>query len=291
MRWKEDFQSYLRLDKGLSESTIEAYVSDLSLIEKESGVQPPFLRESQIFEALERWHDAGTSPASIRRKISSVRAFFFFLQLKDPKIVDPTAKLDLAKKSRSLPKTLTKDQIEALFASPKIDTNEGILDRTLLEVFYASGMRVSELASAKRKDLKLEEGLLLVQGKGSKQRMVPLSPRACEWLKKYLSEVYPTENLGFACEELFVVGGEKAHPLSRQEIWKKIKIHATKAGIPKASPHSLRHSFASHLLSGGMNLRSVQMLLGHQDISTTQIYTHVEEKRLIEGHKKFHPRK
>lgn len=291
MRWKEDFQSYLRLDKGLSESTIQAYLSDLQLLEDHSGVEPPLLQEQQIFEALEHWHQSGVSNASIRRKISSVRALFLYLQLKNSKIVDPTAKLELAKKPRSLPKTLTKEQIEALLTSPNVETHEGILDRTILEVFYASGMRVSELASAKRKDLKLEEGILLVHGKGSKQRMVPLGARASEWLKKYLLEVYPKENLGFACEELFVVGKEKARPLTRQEIWKKIKTYAALSGIPKASPHSLRHSFASHLLSGGMNLRSVQMLLGHEDISTTQIYTHVEEKRLLEAHKKFHPRK
>lgn len=291
MRWKEDFQSYLRLDKGLSESTIEAYLSDLQLLENQSGVEPPLLQEQQIFEALEHWHDSGVSNASIRRKISSLRALFLYLQLKNPKTVDPTVKLELAKKPRSLPKMLTKEQIEALLTAPNVETHEGILDRTILEVFYASGMRVSELATAKRKDLKLEEGLLLVHGKGSKQRMVPLSARASEWLQKYLLEVYPKENLGFACEELFVVGKEKARPLTRQEIWKKIKTYATRAGIPKASPHSLRHSFASHLLSGGMNLRSVQMLLGHEDISTTQIYTHVEEKRLLEAHKKFHPRK
>ncbi len=291
MQWKADFQNYLRLDKGLAETTIEAYLSDLQLLEKESGVEPPLWQEAQIQAALERWHNAGVSNASIRRKISSVRGFFLFLQQKNPKIVDPTAKIDLAKRTRSLPKTLTKKQIDALLASPDVKTKAGVFDRTLLEVFYASGMRVSELATAKRKDLKLDEGLLLVQGKGSKQRMVPLGPQACEWLKKYLAEIYPQENLGFACAELFVVGGENARPLSRQEIWKKIKFHAARAGIPAASPHSLRHSFASHLLSGGMNLRSVQMLLGHQDISTTQIYTHVEEKRLVEGHKKFHPRK
>jgi integrase/recombinase XerD len=291
MHWKADFQNYLRLDKGLAETTIAAYLSDLQLLEAESGVEPPLLQEKQIQEALERWRNSGVTNASVRRKISSVRSFFLFLQQKNPQIIDPTARIDLAKRTRSLPKTLSKNQIDALLASPDVTSTDGIFDRTLLEVFYASGMRVSELAAAKRKDLKLEEGLLLIQGKGSKQRMVPLGPRACEWLKKYLAEIYPRENLGFACEELFVVGGEKARPLSRQEIWKKIKVHAARAGIPKASPHSLRHSFASHLLSGGMNLRSVQMLLGHEDISTTQIYTHVEEKRLVEGHKKFHPRK
>jgi integrase/recombinase XerD len=291
MKWQEGFCAYLRLDKGLSEKTIEAYLSDLTIIEKESDCEAPLLKEKQILEALDRWRVSGLSSASIRRKISSIKSLFFFLQQKDIRLVDPTAKIELAKKSRSLPKTLSIEQVEKLLEQPKLDSPEGLMDRAILELFYASGIRVSELANAKRKDLKIEEKILLVQGKGSKERFVPFSDRAGKWLQKYLIEAYPKLNLGFVREELFVLGGENPRPISRQEIWKKIKIYAKAAKIPDISPHSLRHCFATHLLSGGMNLRSVQMLLGHKDISTTQIYTHVEEKRLIEGHKKFHPRK
>jgi integrase/recombinase XerD len=291
MKWQEGFCAYLRLDKGLSEKTIEAYLSDLKILEKESNCEAPLFQEKQILEALNRWRVSGLSPASIRRKISSVKALFFFLQQKDIQLVDPTAKIELAKKTRTLPKTLSIQQVESLLEQPKLDSPEGLMDRAILELFYASGLRVSELANAKRKDLKIEEKILLVQGKGSKERFVPFSDRAKNWLNKYLLEAYPKLNLGFAREELFVLGGENPRPISRQEIWKKIKIYAKSAKIPDISPHSLRHCFATHLLSGGMNLRSVQMLLGHKDISTTQIYTHVEEKRLIEGHKKFHPRK
>ena len=282
------FAAYMRIDRGLSENTIQCYLSDLLLMEKELGHSIEHATE----ESLRTWMQEHQKLArsSVQRKISSVRSFITFLTQSDLNRTNPTANLDLPKKQRLLPITLNQNEMTLLIAAPDTRTEEGMRDRSILELMYATGLRASELTSLKRKDLQLEARLLKVKGKGGKERIIPFSQQAGLWLDRYL-EIYPKINPGFSEDHLFI-SFDPPSPLSRQELWQWIKAYGKKAGIEKnISPHSLRHSFATHLLEGGMNLRSVQTLLGHSDISTTQIYTHVEEKRLFEAHKKFHPRK
>lgn len=278
--WMLAFAAYLRLDKGLSEKTISSYLSDLKLLTEDA---PHRLTEADLQIALKSWREQKHKSSSIHRRVSSVRAYFLFLRQSDPTLLDPTARLELAPNKRALPKTLTQTKVLEILAQPDHDTLEGLRDRAAMELLYACGLRVSELTSLRRSDLQLPERKIKVRGKGGRERMVPLGESAAAWLDRYLKEAYPRLNPGFAHEEIFA-------PLNRQDLWQKVKAYGAQAGV-KISPHFFRHSFATHLLEGGMNLRSVQTLLGHQDISTTQIYTHVEESRLVEAHRKFHPRK
>lgn len=284
------FAAHLRLDKGLSEKTIEAYLSDLKILTRESGKQPELLTEEDLRKALERWREQSLSSASIHRKVSTVRSLFLFLRQSNPELKDPTARLDLKARQRPLPKTLSREKILKILEGPDVKTPAGLRDRTILEMLYACGLRVSELTGLKRSDLRLEEDQILVRGKGGKERIVPVGKSARSWLERYLESAYLDLNIGLEAEEIFLAESS-ARALTRQEVWELVKKYGREAGAGRISPHYFRHSFATHLLEGGMNLRSVQTLLGHQDISTTQIYTHVEEQRLVEAHKKFHPRK
>lgn len=294
--WEGAFAAYLRLDKGLSEKTIASYVSDLRLLCAASpNTAPESLAPEFIRQQLATWRVAELKATSIQRKLSSVRAYFAFLRHQNPAQTnpDPTQDLEVASPKRRLPKTISAENIQALLGAPDLTTEEGLRDKAMLELLYASGLRASELAHVKRGDLNLDEGWLKVFGKGSKERRVPVASTAIEWLQRYARDAYPKLNRGFTSDHLFVTGtNTSARPLTRQEVWRLVKTYAAKAGLPASiSPHALRHSFATHLLEGGMNLRSVQTLLGHSDISTTEIYTHVEERRLLEAHRKFHPRK
>ena len=215
---------------------------------------------------------------------------FRSLRLENPEQKDPTARLELAGQKRRLPKTLGRNVMSRILERPDVATLTGLRDRALLELLYACGLRVSEAAAMKRSQLQLEGRIVRVFGKGSKERLVPMGDSAAAWLARYLAESYPKLNPGFAAEGLFV--DERSRSLTRQEIWRLVRDYAKMAGVKNAvSPHMFPHSFATHLLEGGMNLRSVQALLGHSDIATTQAYTHVEEARLVEAHRKFHPRK
>jgi integrase/recombinase XerD len=278
------FAAYLRLDRGLSPQTISSYLGDLAALEKASGRPAELLREADMPALLERWRGEGAGSRTLSRRLSAIRCFVAFLREADPAAPDPTARIQLQAGRRSLPKSLSAASIQALLSAPDPTTLQGLRDRALLELLYACGLRASEAAALERGHLKAEEKLLRVFGKGSKERLVPVGDTALAWLQRYLAEAYPRLNPGFAEERLFL--------LTRQEIWRLVRGYAEKAGLgEKVSPHMFRHSFATHLLEGGMNLRSVQQLLGHADISTTQIYTHVEEKSLVEAHKRFHPRK
>ncbi|HEY8278528.1 MAG TPA: tyrosine recombinase [Bdellovibrionota bacterium] len=289
------FAAYLRLDRGLSEHTVAAYVSDLQTIARESSADPSSLSESALAGRISAWRSKGTSTRTMHRRLSALRAFIAFLRESQPGLPDPTAKLELSVEKRRLPKTISRPDLGGILATPDTSTDEGLRDRALLELLYACGLRVSEAANLKRSQLRLPERQLRVFGKGSKERLVPMGESAAAWLDRYLAEAYPRLNPGFACEILFVTqgkGGSEARPLNRQEIWALVRHYARSAGLDaNVSPHMFRHSFATHLLEGGMNLRSVQQLLGHSDISTTEVYTHVEQARLLEAHKKFHPRK
>jgi integrase/recombinase XerD len=283
------FAAYLRLDRGLSERTIASYVGDLELLAREAGKPAHDVAEDDLEKALSRWRAEGAGSRTLHRRLSSLRAYVAFLRETNPNHADPTARLELAVEKRRLPKTIAHASIQAILAAPDVATPEGLRDRALLELLYACGLRASEAADLERSGLRLEERILRVFGKGAKERLVPVGDSAAAWLSRYLAESYPKLNPGFACEKLFVAGGRR---LTRQEIWALVKAHARAAGVKEnVSPHMFRHSFATHLLEGGMNLRSVQALLGHADISTTQVYTHVEETRLVDAHRKFHPRK
>lgn len=242
------------------------------------------LSEDEAQEIFHSLQSENLKNSSLHRKLSALKAFYDFLLHENPSRKNPTAKIEIPKNKRGLPKTLSQEEIKLLLQTPNTDTDEGIRARAIIELLYSSGLRVSELTELKRSDIHSKEKILKVMGKGSKERLIPIGDNALNWLEQYLLLSYPKLNPGFAQESLFL--------LNRQDVWKLVKTTAKKAGITKnISPHLLRHSFATHLLENGMNLRSVQTLLGHSDISTTQIYTHVEEKRLLEAHQKFHPRK
>lgn len=287
------FAAYLRLDRGLSERTIESYLGDLQLLEKGAQKNLSALEERDLELELSNWRAAGTSTRTIQRRLSALRAYVEFLRTTQPDHLDPTARFEIKSEKRRLPKTISPKSLQAILEAPKTDSPEGLRDRALLELLYACGLRASEAASLERAQLKLHEKLLRAFGKGGKERLIPIGESAAAWLSRYLAEAYPKMNPGFECERLFVKREKNStHPLTRQEIWALVKAHAQAAGVPEnISPHMFRHSFATHLLEGGMNLRSVQQLLGHADISTTEVYTHVEEARLLEAHRKFHPRK
>lgn len=279
------FLAHLRLDKGVSEKTLLAYGSDLEQWLAFLGKRAPAEASADELRAfLGKLRRAGMGEASQRRKLSSLRVFHAWLIRENGAQTDPTASVEAPRVRRQLPSTLTKTEVEKIFSKVPGKDEAGVRDRAMLELLYGCGLRISELLALTPLCLRKEEKLIRVRGKGGKERLVPYGAGAERWLEAYLA-IYPRMNPGFASPLLFP-------KISRQAFWKKLREWAAAAGLSgKVSPHSLRHSFATHLLEGGMNLRSVQTLLGHSDISTTQIYTHVEEERLLEAHHRFHPRK
>ena len=288
------YAAWLRLDKGLSKNTIQSYLRDLRQFGKISG-QPKKLSgtsEQDIQAFLRKLNKEGSAHSTIQRKLSSLRSFFQFIN-QQQNALNPTALLKSPKRSHRLPKTLNEAEITLLLNAVDTSTLLGIRDRTMIELLYACGLRVSELVGLQLSNILREQQSLRVLGKGGKERFVPYGASADLWLRRYLDEVWPKLNPGFACLEIFVQPvGKRVRACDRQDFWKIIKQLAQNAGIKKnVSPHVLRHSFATHLLAGGMNLRILQTLLGHSDISTTQIYTEVEGSRLAEVHRRCHPRK
>lgn len=286
------FLEALWLEKGLSAHTQAAYRSDLGhfhLWLSERGVDFSVASRDSILDHL-AWRMAqGYSARSTARFLSSLRGFYRY-QLREGVIaIDPTLQVALPKLGRPLPKSLSEADVEALLAAPEVGEPIGLRDRALLEVLYACGLRVTELVSLTLEQLNLRQGVLRALGKGSKERLVPLGDEAIEWLQRYLREARPMLLDGRPSDVLFPsVRGEQ---MTRQAFWYRIKLHARVAGIQKPlSPHTLRHAFATHLLNHGADLRVVQMLLGHSDLSTTQIYTHVARARLQELHERHHPR-
>jgi integrase/recombinase XerD len=226
---------------------------------------------------------------STSRAISSLKRLFRYLLRQNKISTDPTLQIATPKLPRSLPKTLTEQDVEQLLQAPDVDTPLGMRDRTMLEVLYATGLRVSELVSLSVAQVSLDMGVVRVMGKGSKERLVPLGEEALDWLRRYLKEARPVLLAGKLCEALFVTA--RAAAMTRQMFWYLIKKHAKQGGVSKPlSPHTLRHAFATHLINHGADLRVVQLLLGHADISTTQIYTHVARERLKSLHAMHHPR-
>ena len=286
------FLDALWLEKGLSPHTRAAYRSDLGHFHvwlRERGIELASAGREAILDHLAWRLEQGYQARSTARLLSGLRGFYRHL-LRDGLIVeDPTLQVELPQIGRPLPKSLSEADVEALLAAPELDDPIGLRDRAMLEVLYACGLRVTELVSLTLEQVNLRQGVLRVFGKGSKERLVPLGEEAIAWVERYLREARPFLLDGKPSDVLFPsLRGEQ---MTRQTFWHRIKHQARVAGIAKPlSPHTLRHAFATHLLNHGADLRVVQMLLGHSDLSTTQIYTHIARARLQELHARHHPR-
>lgn len=286
----EEFLVYLASVKNYSHNTLLAYQSDLKDFVEFFGSFS--FDEEENFEKLRKYLEnlkKRYNPFSIARKISSIKSFFKFLELEKGFSTGFLLFLESPKLPFRLPKVLSLDEIEKLLNSPDLNDPLGIRDKAMLEVLYATGLRVSELVSLKLENLNLELGLVRVLGKGSKERLIPMGDYALKFLKIYLESV--REKLANEKSKTFVFLGRRGLPLTRQRFWQIIKDYAKKCGLEdKVSPHVIRHSFATHLLQGGADLRALQMMLGHASLSTTQIYTHLDYKKLKEIYEKHHPR-
>lgn len=286
------FLEQLWLHDGLSDNTRASYRTDLQQYAAWLGKQQLDLLSAGRSELLDylAWRmERGYKASSTARLLSVVRRFYAQLLEHGDIAEDPSALIEMPKVGRSLPDTLTEADVEALLAAPDIDEPLGLRDRCMLEVLYASGLRVSELVGLALDEVSVRQGVVRVMGKGSKERLVPLGEQALDWLERYLLQGRPLLLGVQACDVVFP--SRRGQQMTRQAFWHRIKQHAQTAGIIKPlSPHTLRHAFATHLLNHGADLRVVQMLLGHSDLSTTQIYTHVAQARLQALHAEHHPR-
>ncbi len=289
----ELFLDHLAFERGLSERTLEAYTRDITrflAFLTELGVDaPPAITPHHLRDYTYRLKDEGLAPTSIRRAQSALRTYFAFLLGDGILDGDPTERLESPRTWRRLPDVLSRDEVARLVESPDPEGDFYWRDRAILEVLYGSGLRVSELVELLRTGVDLDERMLLVFGKGSKERIVPLGGPAARTLERYLRIVRPGLDRGQTRGRVFL--NARGRPLSRQTVWSLVRTAAQAVGIErKVSPHTLRHSFATHLLEGGADLAAVQELLGHADITTTQIYTHVDRAYLNEVHRAHHPR-
>ena len=292
----EDYLHFLKIERGLSENTIKSYHRDLtryfSFLESRDITQWDKIDRYIVLDFLEELREEGKSSTTIIRMVSSLRKFHQFLRQERKTDNDPMQYIDTPKKAQKLPKTLTIKEVEKIIEAPDTSDELGIRDRAILEVMYATGLRVTELISLKLDDLHLSLGLLQTLGKGDKERIIPLGDVAIKWLEIYLENSRPEllyKNKKEKPTILFL--NYKGEGFSRQGIWKNLKVYVTEAGIEKdVTPHTLRHSFATHLLENGADLRVVQELLGHADISTTQIYTHISKNRMADVYKAHFPR-
>ena len=293
----EQFLDSIWMERGLSENTLKAYRTDLNNFVKwlthsfNENIEDKLIHieRKNIEKYLSELKEREISPRSRARLLSSLRLFYAYLLRKKEIEIDPVALIDAPKQGRSLPKTLTEEEVESLLLSPDTSTLLGLRDRVLFEVLYATGLRVTELVSLVLSQVNLQQGVIRVTGKGNKERLVPLGEEAINWLEKYLLTTRADLLKGQVTDALFVT--KRGSEMTRQAFWYLIKRYALQAEIVTAiSPHTLRHAFATHLLNHGADLRVVQMLLGHSDLSTTQIYTHVANERLKSLHSEHHPR-
>ncbi|CAM5482742.1 site-specific tyrosine recombinase XerD [Thauera mechernichensis] len=286
------FVDALWLEHGLAANTLAGYRSDLARFAawlEVRGQRLPAAGPPELTAYIGEF-SRGARPASQRRLLASCRRYYRMLLINREIAEDPTLLLDSPLAAERFPRTLSEAQVEALLAAPDDGNPQGVRDRCMLEVLYAAGLRVSELVGLKVFAVGLNDGVLRIMGKGSKERLVPMGELAADWLRRYLLEARPALLAGRSCDEVFVT--RLGSGMTRQMFWRIIKQYAVHAGIPseRISPHTLRHAFATHLLNHGADLRVVQLLLGHADISTTQIYTHVARERLKQLHSKHHPR-
>ena len=286
-----DFIHYLNVERGLAKATQVSYKQDLTtfltwLVDQKQTAFPEDFGTIQTF--LKAQNDV-KAPASVSRMISALRKFYRFLLRERVIQADPMTKIDTPKKAQHLPATLSAQEVDALMAKPDTSKPLGLRDRAIFELMYATGLRVSEVVGLRMDQLHLAMNLLQVTGKGDKERLVPVSPQATDWVNRYLQEARPRLIKHGQPKTVFV--NFHGYPLTRQGIWKNLKAYIASVGIEKdVTPHTLRHSFATRLLENGADLRVVQELLGHSDISTTQIYTHLSNQHLVAVYHKTHPR-
>ena len=284
------FLNYLAVEKGLAKNTLESYERDLRKyfhFMKAKNVDDISRTDVVSFQA--RLSAEGIATPSVARSLSAIRGFHKYLMLDGLAHMDPTVNIETPRGWKRLPKTLSSTDVDSLLNQPDLSAPIGLRDKAMLELLYATGLRASELVGLRIPDINLERGFLIVMGKGSKERAVPMGEIAITAIKQYLAGARQTLLNGKDSGLLFI--SSKRRGITRQMFWERIKFYTVKAGIGKSvSPHTLRHSFATHLLDNGADLRAVQAMLGHSDISTTQIYTHVSRERLKQIHEKYHPR-
>jgi integrase/recombinase XerD len=287
------FDDYLTLEQGASGRTIEAYRRDVGRLvdygRTRGASLPADVTSKLLREFVFHLKDVGLAPSSIRRNISAVRTYFRFLLAEGAVARDPSERLETPRRWRTLPEVLTVDEVSRLIAAPTLDDPLVFRDRAMLELAYGAGLRVSEWITIGVRDVMLEDKLVRVFGKGSKERLVPIGRSAIGAIATYTRELRPKLEKGSGKGVLFL--NARGEPLTRMGAWKILRRYVERANIEKhVSPHTLRHSFATHLLEGGADLRAVQEMLGHADISTTQIYTHVDREYLRQVHRQYHPR-
>lgn len=286
---------YLKIERGLSANTVTSYKRDiekyLTLLTEKKITQLDEVSRFEILDFLQTLRQSGAADNSIIRMVSSLRKFHQYLKRESIVSDDPMQLIDTPKKASTLPKAISPQAVEQLLEAPDTTTPLGVRDRTILELMYATGLRISELVNLKLSDMHLTMGFIQTMGKGEKERIIPLGEIASQWLDHYLdgARVYLQDQSVETSEYVFL--NSRGKGLSRQGVWKKVKQLALEAGIDQnVTPHTLRHSFATHLLENGADLRMVQELLGHADISTTQIYTHITKTRLKQVYSDYHPR-
>jgi len=285
-----EYLSFLQVEKGLSKNSLESYRRDLGRLKAQAealGREPQALGKAEVTQFIMSLSREGLAPRSVGRALSAVRGFYRFLLLDGHLKADPTADIMPPQGGQKLPRFLTQEQMERLLQAHDTTSPEGVRDRALVELLYATGLRVSELVGLTTSSVDIDAGLLFCTGKGSKQRRVPVGRSAVEWLQRYQA-ARRVLLAGRESPRLFV--GYLGRPIDRRVIWAILKRAAEKAGVEGVSPHVLRHSFATHLLEHGADTRSVQAMLGHSDLATTQIYTHVTSERIRSVYEKHHPR-
>ena len=286
----DQFLDAVWVEQGLSENTLAAYGSDLRIFAQcMQGKSLLEIEGTDISKFLAMRYKQGIGNRSSARILSSLRRFYGY-QIRENKIsIDPTALIESPHIGRPLPASLSEHDVELLLEAPEVTNDLGYRDKTMLEMLYATGLRVSELVGLKFEQVGFRQGVVRITGKGNKERLVPFGEEAMNWLEGYMSQARKNILGERQCDYLFITS--RGQGMTRQAFWHIIKRHAKKAGISKAlSPHTLRHAFATHLLNHGADLRVVQLLLGHSDLSTTQIYTHIARERLKDLHSKYHPR-
>ncbi|MDD8020556.1 MAG: site-specific tyrosine recombinase XerD [Acidobacteriota bacterium] len=285
------YRDYLTVERGLSPNTISSYLFDIEKLLGYCASQKKNLariKEPDVVNFIHLQAQSGLSARSMARLISSIKSFYCFLQLENYINKNPASRLNSPALWFTLPEVLTEEEVEKLLNQPEVTRPQGLRDRAMLEILYGSGLRVSELVTLELKEIRLTEGFLVCKGKGNKERIVPLGREAIRWLRTYLQDIRPGWDKK-GSRVVFLT--RRGLGFTRQGVWKLLKTYGRQAGLAgKIHPHILRHSFATHLLERGADLRSVQMMLGHSQITTTQIYTHVSRERLRKIYDRFHPR-
>jgi len=288
----DQFLDAIWLERGLSANTLGAYRADLMTLRRglsEKDIQIEQAEKADLLEFIARRVESGAKPRSTARQLSSFRRFFRYIMREGLRDTDPTADIEMPRIGRSLPKSLTEDEVDGLLQAPNTDEPLGHRDRAMLELLYATGLRVSELINLKQSQVNFNQGVLRIIGKGDRERLIPLGEESQRWLRDFIDG--PRMEILLERQTDYLFPTRRGDRMTRQAFWHIIKRYAQKSGIDKKmSPHSLRHAFATHLLNRGADLRVVQLLLGHSDLSTTQIYTHVARERLKDLHGQHHPR-